>query len=95
MVATTDSALLVPSDAQSFGLMNGFALIVMYGEATRGSCICSEIPVLGTAFVGFKELAVAKFQHCTPLETAKQFVWLRWAVVFHIVNQVSAPSYRA
>merc|ERR1712195_205902 len=49
MVATTDSALLVPSDAQSFGLMNGFALIVMYGEATRGSCICSEIPVLGTA----------------------------------------------
>ena len=50
-MATTDDALLVPHDETSYNLMNGFALIVMYG----------------TAFVGLKELAVAQFQHCTPL----------------------------
>ena len=72
MVATTDEQLLVPSDHTSYSLMNGFALILMYGA-------CSH---------GFKELAISRFQHCSPKEMALQFYYLRWAVLIHAANQL-------
>jgi len=72
VVGTTDPSLpLVPGDTPSFSAMNGIGMIIIYG----------------TAFVGLKELAVLRFQHCTARQMAYQFVCLRWAVIVHVINQ--------